>query len=312
MNTVVINDDTKLFFDDFTNLPEGVTISTISFSIKLGTAINVDNIYKYYPLNEDNFKLFKTDKGLRTIIPEKIKKKKKSFSNQITVVLSVFLDENKQNNKDINIKIFEKGTLQVSGCTNVFQADYTIKKIIKLLRGNHYILVDDNDTHVDFKKEGFEKIKKVRFFQKKEFESLYPKFTMINCKFLYDNMINLEELHEIIGRLKREMKIGDNIFINLNMNIGSAVTLYIYDNNFSDVHEDKCVSVKIYESGIITMQSCRSSEEICEIYFFVKTLLDEHKNYICKKDIMATIAQDKKIKKYIDLEALSKVYCKFV
>ena len=79
-------------FKDFINvktneideLPNGVSISTMCATCKLGTLLNVLNIEKYLELNIDDVLCVKMNKDrIRTLIPDKKKnkrEKKKVFS----------------------------------------------------------------------------------------------------------------------------------------------------------------------------------------------------------------------------------------
>jgi len=60
------------------NLPNGVSISTMSASSKLSTEINILNIEKFLQLSSDDVLTVKmNDEKIRTLIPIKKKKKKK-------------------------------------------------------------------------------------------------------------------------------------------------------------------------------------------------------------------------------------------
>lgn len=308
---IVIKKDTVLFADNLLNIPSEVSITTISFKITFDTMIDIKNIYKFYPLNDKNFKSLKTSSGIKSII-EKPLKDNKVFSNQITTVLNIYTDESETETKDVNVKIFSKGTLQVSGCINVFQADYSIKKIIKLLKGSFYYYVNDSKEHIDPFDEKNHTIKKIKFFKENNFTSEYPKFTLINSKFTYNDKFNLEELHLTILKLKRNNIIPNNVSVHLDLNINSTVSIYIYDDKFNADEKDKRVNINIYESGSILLQSCRSSEEITKVYNFIKNILDENIEFFRKKDIYNTLASNKDLIKYIDMESLSSAFTKYI
>jgi hypothetical protein len=70
--------------NEIDNLPSGISISTMCASCKLGTEINILNIEKYLPLNQDDILTVKmNDEKIRTLIPEKKKnKREKKIQNQ--------------------------------------------------------------------------------------------------------------------------------------------------------------------------------------------------------------------------------------
>ena len=58
--------------NEIKNLPKGVSISTMCGSCKLGTSINIDNIYNFLKLNNDDILSVKlSDEKQRTLIPKR-------------------------------------------------------------------------------------------------------------------------------------------------------------------------------------------------------------------------------------------------
>ena len=124
------------------NLPDGVSISTMCCSAKLGTIIDIDNIQEYLQLNENDILTVKlNDSKIRTLIEKKAKNKRKKvvekksktqkFYNQITVVVRIGHgkcdDINKE--KTINMKLFKNGSIQMSGCKRIEDVNKVINKL---------------------------------------------------------------------------------------------------------------------------------------------------------------------------------------
>ena len=58
-------------------LPKGVKISTMCAKCKLGTKVDIDNIYQHLKINEDDILTVKINQDKqRTILPIKVKKRR--------------------------------------------------------------------------------------------------------------------------------------------------------------------------------------------------------------------------------------------
>lgn len=108
---------------DTTILPEELKISTMTLTGKFDTVFNLENIAKYLKLCKNGIVGVKHTVINRTIIKPKknIKTKKNkisnkgqvSFFNQASVIVQVSEDKN------INIKLFRNGAIQMTGCRQI-------------------------------------------------------------------------------------------------------------------------------------------------------------------------------------------------
>ena len=111
-------------------IPNNVSISTMSIGCNLGTSFNMKNIYNYLTLSNDDIIAIKSLEGIRCIEELKSKFKstnknsKKNFYNQNTIIICIGVD------RFINIKLFKNGSLQMSGCTQLLDANIAISKLI--------------------------------------------------------------------------------------------------------------------------------------------------------------------------------------
>ena len=134
--------------NEINNLPDGVSISTMCATCKLGTIINILNIEKYLQLNNNDILCVKmNDTKIRTLIPakEKNKRRKKNdkpekiatthFYNQITIIIRIgsgpIIDWEKE--PKINLKLFKNGSVQMSGCKTVKNINIVLNKLINKL-----------------------------------------------------------------------------------------------------------------------------------------------------------------------------------
>ena len=78
-----------------TDLPEGVTVSTMCASAKLGTVILYDNVHNYLSLSSDDILTVKRNAdSLRTLIPKKkrlVEARKKPKVRRIIIIFIIKL-----------------------------------------------------------------------------------------------------------------------------------------------------------------------------------------------------------------------------
>ena len=120
------------------NLPDDVSISTMTITCKIATEFLVANIGKYIDLKYNGIvTIMHGDSGDKTtnrslIIkkqsPQKQKKKKKAFYNQVTIVVKT------KDNKMTNIKLFSNGSIQMTGCRSIEGVIEVLSKVFTELK----------------------------------------------------------------------------------------------------------------------------------------------------------------------------------
>ena len=170
---------------EINSLPSDIKISTMTICFSFNTTLNIENISKYLKLKKnliiaigkriltdnnnkkyikkqisfikDAFKLenSSTIKGKkRGRKPKniqknniKLKKKKKTvFYNQISLKIIV---PNKKNNKPVNVKLFNNGSVQMTGCVTLQDSYDTIFNLIKILNKKQSYIDFKNNSIVD-------------------------------------------------------------------------------------------------------------------------------------------------------------------
>jgi TATA-box binding protein (TBP) (component of TFIID and TFIIIB) len=146
--------DTNLI--NMEKLPDKVKIATISATCSLNVDINIFDIWKFFPLNDEirtikfnkdikstDSKLLEKEKKKRekklkkqnSIKNKKKKTKRKSgdnFYNCIIIVVNV------SPTKIINIKLFRNGSIQMTGSKNLHQTEKALQIITKYLKIKYY------------------------------------------------------------------------------------------------------------------------------------------------------------------------------
>ena len=267
---------------DVSNLPSGVSISTMCASGKLGTKLHNDNIAKYLELNSDDIITVKeSDERIRTLrtrmkkkskkkkaAPKKIKKEK-SFYNQVTV--EVRASEGKYTSLDkediINVKLFKNGSIQMSGCKKMESINIVLNKLISKLKIVKAKIEDNQMVEKPFVEEP-DKLGIYNF-----------KIDMINSNYAVNMTINREKLYDIL--------LDKKIRCRYEPCIHACVTVkYIppIDNK-----EEKVISIFVFEKGSIIITGAKKKSHIISSFEYINDIIKEHSADIEKKDLDSII-----------------------
>jgi TATA-box binding protein (TBP) (component of TFIID and TFIIIB) len=319
---VVINDaieikpDSIYIPNDLCDLPEKMEIFAITLTGSINSTFNIQNILEYYPLDSSNFSTIKSKLKIRTIIKKKqiretraLKESKKNlnlipteynFFNQITVVMTIPIDYNSNEKKYVNIKLFNNGSIQVSGLKSIPQCNIMINKLIQLLKGEFCVFINqDNELCKIDTPQAIPKI--IRFLEFDIVKLKSIKISMINTMFQYTSKINRSQLYMRLIELKINGVLDPTTRPKYQPDIHAPVHVKI------DLGNKKPVTVFVFESGKILIMAAKRRENIIEAYNYINQLLHDNHEYVVKRNLLEIIANDQDLCKLIDLEALSQV-----
>lgn len=245
-------------------LPEDVSISTITLCCALFIEFKVNNIAKYIDLKSTS--IVKISYGRaedsitnRALIPKKKHKKKKKtkrvFYNQVS--LSVMIDS--KADKPINIKLFTNGSIQMTGCKNIDNVIDVIEKIFVELKVVKAI--------VNLKTLKIEEVPFVNDTEKLKLSDIH-KITigMINSNFDYPNTIDRLKLYNIL--------LNDTIECKFDPSNHACVNIKFNSHN-------KTISILVFEEGSIVITGAQNYNQILDAYNFInRYLLQNHKKII--------------------------------
>ncbi len=251
-------------------IPEDVKISTMSTTCKLGTTIHIEKLYKYLELDNSSVITLKYNGKIRTIDPtekKKMKKPKKNFYNQITLVVTTSKGRTTKQvvptkAKKINVKLFRNGSVQMTGCKRIEDCNTVLGKLVKKLS-----LVYGR------KKRG--KMVDIQFVENiNELKVTGFKIDMINSNFEMNYPINRDALYNILLEKKIECRFEPCIHACVNIKKQEA---------------DKKVSIFVFQSGNIIITGAKTSEHIANSYQYIRELLRMHYEDVRQKDISALL-----------------------
>jgi len=301
---------------DLDNLPNSMEIFAITLTASINKAFYIENILNYYPLSETEISTIKSKLKMRNIKKKNIKKINKkdikikkgssensyNFFNQITVVMNIPIDYRSDVTKDVNIKLFKNGSIQVSGLKSINQCNIMINKIIQLLRGDYCIFINPNDETPCTHDTPGAIFKNIRFIESDTVNILNLKINMINTMYQYISKINRSQLYMRLLELKMENKLEKTTRLKYQPDIHAPVHVKI------DLGNKKPVTVFVFESGKILIMAAKKRENIIDAFNYINQLLTENHEYVVKRNLIEIIANDPDLSKLIDLEALAQIF----
>ena len=250
--------------NEIKNLPKGVSISTMCANCKINTNVNIDNIYNFLELNDNDILTVKiNDDKQRTLIKDNKKKrstkkrtKTNSMYNAITIVMRIYEGEYEDlaKVKKINMKLFNNGSIQLSGVKNYKYTNRALNKLVFKLKE-----IKEDVQFID----DYKNINVTNF-------NIY----MINSEYKLATQINRNNLFNILYSQK--------VKCSYEKCIRACVTVkYVPENNNKD---NKEVTICIFEKGSIKITGARNIEQVHDSYKYMNKLILQNIDKIKKND----------------------------
>lgn len=263
-------------------LPSCLNVSTISLTFQLNTIVNLKNINEYMTISENDICSIDFEGNLRTVLPKKKIKKRKSnnFYNSITLEIMVrktqTVDDKIIPSKVINFKIFKNGGVQIAGCKNINEGNIAIQKLISRL-----------STNIGIESEG--KMQEITFTEK-PITVTDIKINLINVNFKLDFNINRELLYQVL--------LNDNIICYYEKCKHAGVCV-----KFNPPEKEKPISIFIFESGSIVITGSKNEQHILTGYKHVTKIIKNKKKQITKipSELLMSNTMMKKYGKHMEL-----------
>lgn len=249
----------KVFEDEFTQLPDDITIATITMTCKLNVLFNVTNIAKYIDLKISSIigvQHGKSDDHTtnRSLVNGNIankKARKKAFYNQATLIVKTY------KNDLINVKLFKNGSIQMTGCKSYSIGCDALKVVFEELK-----CVKAIPDYISLKM-----IEKpyVDNLNELDINKVYDlKICMINSTFNIGFGIDRDKLFALL--------IDDHYTCTYDPSIHAGV-------NIKFEHNDRIISVFVFESGAVIITGAKTCNQIIAAYNFInKYLLMKYEN----------------------------------
>lgn len=221
--------------------------------------------------------------------------KSKRFDNQVTVVYRMMETDIEVAKKNLNIKVFNNGNIQITGIKYIAQGRQMIDIIIDILRTlhsqGHATIVEDVSKlqNVDYSIRLINSDFKIGFPVKREL--LYKVFTS-----KYENYCSFEPC--IYPGVKIRYYYNEQ-------NHRKDGLCYCHDTcevgKGSGKGNKQCkkITVAVFQSGCVIITGAQSHDQIQDAYDFVIKVLLECRDDIEKKNVLPTTEETTEKKKYL-------------
>ena len=252
------------------NLPKGLNISVMTADIKdTKLEYNLKNIYDHLMLDENKILEMKYNKGLKTLLINKKRKvAKKDFYNQLSLVMRVYnvghekdiiYNKGKEKINKVNFKLFNNGSIQISGIKNIIELNLALNKLFNELKR-------------------YRVIERKRVYFAKNFKNLDTsnfKINMINSNYSLNTYINRANLYQLL--LKKKIKCTYEKAIR-----ACVIVKYKPDNINKDV------SIFIFRKGNILITGAKSQKHIVDAFNYINNIILEHINllFVPKEEVV--------------------------
>lgn len=253
---VEVNNDIPMYVNpaDYAeeDLPKAINISTMTITAKLNTVLNIEAIYKHAPLSHQNIigmKFFDRYKALKGY---DIKTDGTQFFNQLTMIMN-------NGEKELNIKLFKSGSVQITGADSIRSFNLGIHKVMQLLTSVKYVLKPDKTM---------ERIKWVENPDNLHVSDF--KIAMINSNFVINYKINRNYFHEKLREENYDARYEPCIHACVNVKVKTS--------------DNKTVSVFVFDTGKIIITGAQSFPQVRESYAEIMRILNHFEKDIKKVD----------------------------
>ncbi len=264
-------------------LPDGLKISTMCGKCKLNTILNIETIFNNLQLNSNDILTVKinTDK-IKTLIPCKKKKRKEKpqtkFYNQITIVMRINEGESEKLDKEkkINLKIFNNGSIQMSGIKDLESVNRAINKLVYLLKNTKKHKFTENKIKIhDFEIYMINSNFKIKYNIDRD--KLYNILTKNNYTATYEKCIRACVILKCKPKIHNPDNHENSIFIFQagNIIITGARNMYHIIESFEFITE-------ILFKNIEEIYKPTEEEEDNSIFTIYKSILEDHKHKLGK------------------------------
>ena len=268
------------------NLSDGIKISTICASCHIGTEFNLDNIFKHISLKpEDVLVVKRNNQNLRSIITlketkrrsktEQEKKKTTSFQNSLTMVIRKnhhpVSKEELDNEGKVNLKLFNNGAIQMSGCKDLDGVNLVLNKLVAMLKKGKRIKKNGVEEKIEYVTEP-SKVKINGF-----------KLDMINCNYRVRVTINREKLNNLL--------IMKKIKSSYEPCIRACVIIKFVPETENPTKKE--ISIFVFEQGNIIITGAKNQSQIEQGVKFINNILITHLEDVQKSLLDEVIRKSK-------------------
>ena len=280
-----------------------LTISTMTLTCDFNTMFHIENIAKYLLLDINaiygvKYRNRDGSEIIRSLVYKKLKnsekKKKKDFSNQITIYVRTT-----SKTEPINVKLFKNGALQITGCKCITEFRQAILVICKCLIKTQLVF-DTNIRHKNIDRTNIEyldleykSVQTVSFVSNPE-ELVHNKLNnfsikMINTNYSLNFVLDRTKIYQIINK---SMEVSPVLGVETKV-IDPNIVIVVYDPQthagvnikYRIVETGHVLSIFCFEEGNIIIAGAKNALQILKGFYFVQKFVRDHYSSIIDIDI---------------------------
>jgi hypothetical protein len=270
-------------------LPENIKITTITSIYHYDCVFNVDYIadklqlkknlissikYGQELINNDdnntkNIKPVKSTLKVNKTLIKSTKRRNNIVNNyrnyqvlhkNLLLQVRIGIDDRVNNIKFI-LKIFQNGTIQVTGSKNIISVFFIFDQLFKILREDQYLKEGKENLYVD----------KLQYFNT----------TLINCKTKFNYNVDRVKLYNI---LKKYYK---NYIIKFDPTRHAAISIkytdLIKDENIINKYKIRYTTIFIFEKGTILVNNGNCYKDLILSYKYIMNIIYNHPEVLIEK-----------------------------
>lgn len=255
--------ESKQFLSD-----HGIKISTISLDCKLGTLVNINNFSKYVVLKEDGIVSIKYGQrknpaSCRTIIVPPKKHSNRNFYNQVTILMKPM---NNPEKNYINIKVFDNGSIQMTGCSDMDDFDNVMTTLINILKKGRTIKKDGSKKYIEF-------------ITKPDNIGIYDiKIRMINSNFYLDYKVDRLKLAKLLKTNHNRKTIDKEIgYVEFKHKPNGGHSCVNIKYKYNELYKP---SIFVFQTGAIIITGAKNLYHIINAYHYIMLILKTYMSEI--------------------------------
>jgi len=237
-------------------------ISTMTALCNMGCLVPLDKLYENLNPSDIVKSVEYQDKPIKGVKKTKKKKKKKCFYNQLTVVVHVM-------NKDVNVKIFKNGKIQITGIKSEENGKSAAQAISSFIEGSEGIseyktVLINSDFNV-----GFPVYR----------EKLYRLFVDE-----YDIFVNFEPC--IYPGVNAKYYWNSDPVEKGKLGVCTCTKNCNGKGNGSGDGNCKRVTMSTFQSGTVIITGANTKQQLYDVYNFLLDIFHRHRTILEKKELL--------------------------
>ena len=271
---------------DPSSFPTGLNVSTMTITCKLPVTFNASLIAKHIEISPNfimKIKFGNNSEIFRQCVSNEKEKKrknkrvnKKNFFNQVSLLINMGnLNKNRRKKKKdiINVKFFNNGSIQLTGCKSISTVVFVINKLFTMMKNP---IITETETNTEIKTD-INTENDTKYYAEPiifvDILDLYDiKICMINSDFSIGFNIDRYKLFEVINLNPNELY--DCVY---DSSRHASVMIHYHHGEIDKKKKKEIITtILVFAKGTVIITGSRNYMKLMECYKFINIFLLEH------------------------------------